>query len=235
MASLAGVMAELEAAGSEKARKTYARHGAQEPIFGVSFADLGIMARGIKIDHPLAVALWDTRNHDARQLAAKIADPAQATTKLANQWARDCDSYMAVDAVVGMLGRSVHARALSDQWRDSQGEWVASLGWALAGFTAEDTDAWSAADLSALLVQIEAEIHTRPNRVRHEMNQALIMIALRDGELRRQAVATAHRVAPVMVDHRDTGCTTPEPTAYIERIFAHREKMAARRAVKDTG
>lgn len=57
MASLDGVMAELEAVGSEKARNTYARHGAQEPIFGVSFADLGIMARGIKIENPLAVEL----------------------------------------------------------------------------------------------------------------------------------------------------------------------------------
>lgn len=38
--SLAEVMATLEAAGSEATRRTYIRHGAVEPLFGVRFAVL---------------------------------------------------------------------------------------------------------------------------------------------------------------------------------------------------
>lgn len=73
---LAEVMAELEAAGSAQARKTYTRHGAEAPIFGTSFATLKVLMKRIDVDHELALALWDTGNFDARNLAMKIVDPA---------------------------------------------------------------------------------------------------------------------------------------------------------------
>ncbi len=74
-ATLSGVMRELEKAGSAQTRKTYPRHGAAEPMFGVSFATLKVLLKRIGVDHELALALWDTGNFDARNLAVKIADP----------------------------------------------------------------------------------------------------------------------------------------------------------------
>ena len=67
----------LEKAGSAQTRKTYLRHGAQEPLFGVSFAVLKTLVKKIGVDQELALALWGTKNHDARVLAMKIADPAR--------------------------------------------------------------------------------------------------------------------------------------------------------------
>ena len=54
--TLAEVMRELETAGSAQTRKTYARHGAREPMFGVSFATLKALTKRIGVDHELAVA-----------------------------------------------------------------------------------------------------------------------------------------------------------------------------------
>src|SRR5262245_47512092 len=62
--SLAETMKLLEKAGSEQTRKTYRRHGAQDPMFGVSFATLKTLVKRIGVDHELAGALWDTKNHD---------------------------------------------------------------------------------------------------------------------------------------------------------------------------
>lgn len=87
---------------------------------------------------------------------------------------------------------------------------------------------WSVSELRGLVHQIETEIAVRPNRVRHEMNGALIVIALRDGNLRRSALATAGRIGPVKIDHGETGCKTPEVAPYVERTLAHRAKKAAR-------
>ena len=42
------VMAELENLGTAQNRKVYQRHGASEPLFGVSFANLDAMAKKIK-------------------------------------------------------------------------------------------------------------------------------------------------------------------------------------------
>src|SRR6185503_6701268 len=66
--SLTDVMRALEKAGSEQTRKTYTRHGAKGPMFGVSFATLGALQKRIRVDHELALELWGTGNIDARNL-----------------------------------------------------------------------------------------------------------------------------------------------------------------------
>ena len=51
------VMAELERKGREQSRKTYARHGIDIPMFGVSIADLKIIAKKIRGNQQLALEL----------------------------------------------------------------------------------------------------------------------------------------------------------------------------------
>lgn len=222
-------MARLEAAGTAQNRKIYARHGAREPLFGVSYADLNKLAKTYKGDHELGLALFETGNHDARQLAAKIVDPGRMTNKLADQWVRAVDCYITAESIAGVVAASPVARSRSDAWRDRRSEWVASTGWAILAFTAERADLWTTAELRDRLAQIEREIHDRPNRVRHEMNMAIITIGLRGPGLRRSAIAAAKRIGPVVVDHGETNCKTPEPTAYIAKTIAHREAKAATR------
>ena len=233
-ASLDDVMAALEAAGTEQNRTVYARHGAHEPMFGVSYAELGRLAKANRGEHDLGLALFATGNHDARQLAAKIVDPQRITVSQANAWAKAIDCYVTAEAVAAVVAASPHARGRSDQWRDRRGEWIASAGWGIVAHTAEH-DIWTNAELDDLLRQIEAEIHERPNRVRHEMNHAVITIGLRSPGLRRRAVATAKRIGPVVVDHGETNCRTPEAIAYIDKTIAHREAQAAKRAAKAAG
>ena len=226
------VMAQLEAAGTAQNRKVYARHGAAEPMFGVSYADLGKIAKSIKTDHGLAQQLWDSGNHDARVLALRVADPAEMDEALVGRWLGDVDNYILAEGLGGLCAQTSHARTLSDSWRDDPGEWPASVGWFIVMCTAEDPDVWSLEELRGLLHQIEAEIGERPNRVRHEMNGAMIVMALRDGRLRSSVLAAAARMGPVKVDHGQTGCKTPEVAPYVERTMAHREAKAARQAAK---
>ena len=226
---LSKVLAQLEAAGTAQNRKVYARHGAAEPMFGVSYAALGKIAKPIKTDHALARQLWDTGNHDARVLALRVADPAALDEPLARRWLGDVDNYILAEGLGGLCAQTRHARASSDSWRDEPAEWPASVGWFIVTCTAEDPDVWSVAELQGLLDQIEAEIDTRPNRVRHEMNGAMIVMALRDAGLRRSVLAAAERVGPVRVDHGQTGCKTPEVAPYVERTLAHRAAKAAKR------
>lgn len=226
---LAEVMASLEAVGTAQNRKIYARHGAAEPLFGVSTAELNTLAKRCRGHHELGLELFATGNHDARQLAAKVVDPKRFTIGHANAWAKAVDSYITAESVAGVVARSPHARSRSDHWRDRPNEWLASTGWAIVARTAE-TDIWTVAELQQLVKHIEAEIHDRPNRVRHEMNQAIITIALRTPGLRRTAVAAAKRIGPVFVDHGETSCTTPDAIAYIDKTVAHRAAKAEKAA-----
>ena len=227
---LNSVMAQLEAAGTAQNRKVYARHGAAEPMFGVSYAELGRIAKPIKTDHGLARQLWGSGNHDARVLALRVADPAAFDGALARLWLGDIDNYILAEGLGGLCAQTSHARQLSDSWRDHPDEWPASVGWFIVTCSAEDPGVWSVEELQGLLDQIEAEIGGRPNRVRHEMNGAMIGMALRDTGLRRSVLAAAARIGPVKVDHGQTGCKTPEVGPYVERTLAHRAAKAARAA-----
>lgn len=232
MSTLQDVMAQLQLAGTAQNRKVYARHGAAEPMFGVSYKDLGRIAKPLKTDHGLAADLWDTGNHDARVLALRIADASAMTKTRARRWLRDVDNYILAEALGGKLSESPHARGLSDEWRDSPREWPASVGWFIVACTAEQADMWSTSELRDLVTQIDTEIAERPNRVRHEMNGVLIAIGLRDESLRRLVLELDARIGPVEVDHGETGCKTPAIAPYIDRTLEHRKKMAVRRAAK---
>src|SRR5262245_7914566 len=80
------VLAQLEAMGTEQNRKIYTRHGVAGPMFGVSYANLGALKKKIKVDQGLAEELWDSGNHDARVLAAMVADPRSIAEPTLDAW-----------------------------------------------------------------------------------------------------------------------------------------------------
>lgn len=219
--SLAEVMRELEKAGSAQTRKTYARHGAQEPMFGVSFAFMKTLVKRIGVDHELALALWDTQNHDARILAVKIADPARVSATELDRWVRESRMRMCGSYVAMLAAESPHGPAKARAWLASSDAKLREAAWPLAGFlTGRDEtipDAW----FEERLAQIEKTIHSAPNAEREAMNMALITIGGRNAALRKAATAAAKRIGKVEVDHGDTSCKTPDAVAYIEKMWAH--------------
>ena len=227
MASVTEVLAQLEAVGTAQNRKVYRRHGAAEPMFGVSYKELGRIGKPLVGDNQLAEALWRSGNHDARALALRIADPSRLTAGLVHDWLSAVDNYVLAEELGRLVARSGLAREISDALRDLPAEWPASVGWFIVACTAEAADIWSVDDLRVLLRQIRVELADRPNRVRHEMNAALIAIGLRDGNLRRSVFAIDRALGPIIVDHGETGCKTPAITPYVERTLAHRSARSA--------
>jgi hypothetical protein len=120
--TVAQVMKELEKAGSAQTKKTYLRHGATEPMFGVSFGFLATLVKRIGVDHDLALALWDTGNFDARNLAYKVVDPAKISSKDLDRWARETCSRMVCMYAGILAGESPHAEAKAKQWLGSSDE-----------------------------------------------------------------------------------------------------------------
>jgi 3-methyladenine DNA glycosylase AlkD len=220
--TLAETMRELEKAGSAQTRKTYARHGAEEPMFGVSFATLKALTKRIDVDHELAMALWDTGNFDARNLAVKIADPARMTPADLDRWAREsspsrmCGGYAAMLAAEGPHGA---AKAL--QWLASRDGRERCAGWTLLGQLAQRDETTPDSVFEKRLAEIERTIHSAPNSERLGMNMAVITIGLRNPALRKAALAAAKRIGKVEIDHGDTECKTPDAAQYIEKTWAH--------------
>ena len=219
--ALAEVMAALEAAGSEQTRKVYARHGAVESMFGVSFATLKVLYKRIGVDHDLAMALWGTGNFDARNLAVKIVDPGRMSPDDLERWAQAPYVRMCVGYVAHVAAESPHARAKADQWLAASSETQRCVGWSLVGAMAMRDEATPDAWFAARLAEIEKSIRSAPNAEREAMNHAVIAIGCRSEGLRRASAAAAKRIGKVEVDHGDTACKTPDAAASIEKAWAH--------------
>lgn len=219
--SLEQVMAELEAMGTAQNRKTYARHGAGDNLFGVSFANLGVLKKKIKKDHELALALWDTGNMDARCLATMIADPESFSSTQANAWVRGNANPGISGLVAAVAARTSWAPQARKAWIEAKGEFVQQAGWSMVSAAMRDApDTISDEDGKALLERIEANIHQAPNRARESMNGALIALACAKPVLTELAIAASKRIGKVVVDHGDTSCKTPDAIPYIEKTLA---------------
>ena len=219
-------MAALEAAGTAQNCKIYARHGAEAPMFGVSYATLKALAKQAGRDQALAEALWDTGNHDARILATMVADPAVAKATVVNRWVSESTNFVLADAVSGVAAGTPQAEKLADKLRASSRERPAAIGWNIVAHLATQ-DRLPADRAMEMIGEIERGIHAAPNRTRYSMNNALIAIGLLGGELEKAAIAAATRIGTVHVDHGETGCKTPAAADYIAKGAA---RAAARRA-----
>lgn len=219
--SLAEALAALEKAGSEPTRKTYLRHGAEEPLFGVKFADLKLLVKRIGVDHELALALWKTKNHDARVLALKIADPARIQAAELDRWARDLRVRMCKGYVAMLAAESPHGAAKAREWSSSDDEALRSTGWSLCGMLATADESTPDEWYLKRIAEIEKSIHSAPNAEKEAMNMALITFGGRNETLRKAALAAAKRIGKLEVDHGDTDCKTPDAGAYIEKMWAH--------------
>jgi len=223
MPTAATILADLKSKGKESTRKIYARHGMDAThAYGVSVADLKLVAKTIKKQQALALELYGTGNLDARYLAGMVAGGAQMTRDQLNSWAEGASGMQMISeyTVPWVAVESPHGLELALQWIQSPKEHVACAGWCtLSGLIATQPDAaLDLKEIESLLQKVEKGIHTAPNRVRYNMNNFIIHVGTYVQPLVKQAKATAQKVGAVSVDVGETACKVPLATEYIAKV-----------------
>jgi 3-methyladenine DNA glycosylase AlkD len=225
MPTAASIMADLKKKGSEKTGTIYARHGmAGKPMFGVSVADLKVIAKTIKRQQALACELYATGNLDAMYLAGMVADGAQMSKEQLNGWAECAAGLQMITeyTVPWVAVENAQGREMAKQWMASKKEHVASLGWCTySGLVATKPDeALDLAEIEGLLNTVVKGIGSAQNRVRHTMNGFVIAVGSYVKPLLKQAKSAAKQIGDVSVDAGDTACKVPLASAYIQEIEA---------------
>ena len=113
--STADVLAALEAAADPSRLPGMARVGIETShALGVSVPNIRKIAKRAGTDQALADTLWATGIHEARMVAALVADPATITARTMRGWAADLDSWdvtdMLADALVATPRAKTHDR-----------------------------------------------------------------------------------------------------------------------------
>jgi 3-methyladenine DNA glycosylase AlkD len=225
MPTVTSVMTELKKKGKESTRKIYARHGmTTDNMFGVSVADLKVIAKTIKGQQELACELYETGNMDAMYLAGMVADGSQMTAKQLNEWAEGAANLQMISeyTVPWVTVENPQGRDLAMQWIKSKKEHVASSGWCTySGLVGtKPDDALDLVEIESLLGTIVKGIKSAQNRVRYTMNGFVIAVGSCVQPLSKQAKAAARQIGVVSVDVGDTACNVPLATAYIQKIEA---------------
>ena len=94
------VLSTLERMSSKRDRDNLARFGiTAKKAYGVSIANIQIIAKRVGRDHTLAAALWKTGWYEARLLTAFIDEPDRVTAAQMDRWCRDFDNWGICDTV----------------------------------------------------------------------------------------------------------------------------------------
>jgi len=164
--------------------------------FGVSMANLKVLAKRLGRSHELAAALWDTGWYEARMLATLIDEPARVTPAQMERWARDFDNWAICDtACFALFDRTPHAWAKVAQWSRKRDEFVKRTAFALLWSLAVHDRHADNAQFARGLALVERAATDDRNFVKKAVNMALRAIGKRNLALNSAAVAVARRLA----------------------------------------
>jgi len=158
----------------------------------VSVPELRRTAKALGSDHDLALALWDTGNHEARLLASMVDDPAAVTEAQMEKWATAFDSWDVCDQVTSNLfDKTPFAYDKVREWSAAENEWVKRAAFATAAALAVQDKAAPDERFLAILELVRREAGDGRNFVKKAVNWALRNIGKRNAALHAAAVDTA--------------------------------------------
>jgi len=208
------ILAHFESLGDPARRKHNAKYGAGDNQFGVKLGDIRALAKKLKTNHTLALALWDTGNVEAQLLATLIIEPKSLTANDLDKLTRTVAfSHVADWLNAYVVKEHPEKEALRVKWMMAKDRWAARAGWNLtAGRVSRDADGL---DLPALLDRIESEMPKAAPEVQWTMNNTLAAIGIHHAEHRTRAVAIGEAIGLYRDWPVSKGCTPPYAPVWV--------------------
>src|SRR5436305_4587902 len=187
------ILAQLESLGDAARRKHNTKSGAPDNQFGVKLGDIRAMAKKIRIDHELALKLWDTGNVEAQLLATLIIRPRSLSADELDTLTRSVTCSQVADWLNSyVVAEHPDKESLREGWMKAKDRWAARAGWHLT--SSRVNKGGDGLDLPALLDRIEKEMPKAMPEVQWTMNNTLAAIGIRHPEHRKRAVAMGEKI-----------------------------------------
>jgi 3-methyladenine DNA glycosylase AlkD len=215
--TLKDTLAELKSLGNDTVRAHNKKTGAGDNQFGVKLGDIRKVAAKIKSDDPLAIALWDTGNIDARLLAILLMKPKKLSRDEVDRMVRAVDFVQVADWLNAYVVKShPDKESLRQSWMEDNDRWAARAGWSLTYERINKSP--EGLDLPALLDRIEAEMGGAVPEVKWTMNFCLGGIGINFPKHRKRAIAIGEKLGAYRDYPVSKGCTSPFVPTWINEM-----------------
>ncbi|GLU55382.1 DNA alkylation repair protein [Dyadobacter frigoris] len=215
--TLTEALTQLESFGNETMRLHNVKYGAGENQFGVKMGDIRALAKKIKTDHSLALALWDTENIDARFLAILIIVPNKLSHEELNRLVKSERFVHVADWLYNYVIKNYpDNEPLRHEWMKSLDVMCARAGWSLtSGCISRNPEL---IDIPGVLDRIESEMAGAAPEVQWTMNSTLANIGIRFSEYRERALAIGETLGIFRDYPVSKGCTSPFAPIWINEM-----------------
>lgn len=213
------ILAQLKSKGDDKVRTLNIRNGAGDKQFGVKLGDIRTVAKKIKPNHALAMALWETGNLEAQLITTLLIK--------AKDLSADEMEKMVKSVTVVQVSEWLHSyvtkdhpdkESLRQKWMTTKHSMAARAGWRLtAGRVAKSPEGL---DLDALLKRIESEMAGADPLVQWTMNSCLAEIGIHFKQHRQRAIAIGEKLGIYRDFPCSPGCTSPFAPIWINAMVA---------------
>lgn len=210
---------QLEALGSERMRAQNCKIGAGDNQFGVKLGDIRKLAKKIKTNHELAIALWETENIDARFLATLLIEPKSLSRAEMDQMVRSNNFGRVADWLNSyVVKKHPDKETLRQEWMVADDPWAARSGWSLTSERIAKNP--EGLDLPALLERIDSEMGDAAPEKQWTMNFCLAEIGIHFPKFRERAIAIGEKLGVYRDYPVPKGCTSPFAPIWINHVVS---------------
>ena len=210
-------MVKLEALGTSKVRRQNSKAGAGDNQFGVRLGELRRLAKAIKVNHELALDLWETNNIDARFLAILLMKPTMLSSSELDRLVRSVRFTRVADWLNAYIVKQhPDKEALRNAWMSAKDPMAARAGWSLTAERVAKSPA--GLDMTALLDRIESEMARAASEAQWTMNMCLVDIGINDPDARARALAIGESLGVYREYPNSKGCTSPYAPIWIAEM-----------------
>lgn len=200
MMTIEAAIAELEKLADEDHRAGLVRYGIPSSnALGVKMPLIRQVAKTIGKNQSLSEQLWKQNLHEAKHLAAMIADPKLISEKVVAHWVADIYSWDICDNLCDMIAKTSFGLELAYLWCESEPEFVKRCGFVTLTWHVVHNKKAEDEKLLPFFSLIETQAWDHRNFVKKAVNWLLRQLGKRSLYLHPHAVACAEK----LLDHPD--------------------------------
>lgn len=189
-------------------------------VIGVSMKDIRALAKKLKVNHELALTLYETSTYEYLMLGALIADDKKINDETAKDWVIKAQSTAIVDQGLSALFMRLDKRhQMIKSFIEDTNVHIRYAGYALLSsyFRGEDLETLDIELGKFALDSIKDTLSNEPLSIQNAMNNAVVMAGLHVPQLVKMAKDVADYIGYVMPLVARNQCNIQSASDYLVR------------------